>query len=113
MRNDIALNDRAAKLGDRLIKKLETVYDPEIGLDIYNLGLIYKIDLAEDGHCHIVITFTEVACGCMDTLPKDLVAALTQLDEINRVTVEVVWSPTWQVTRISRLGRAMLGISIR
>lgn len=113
MREDIELNDRAKAIEDQLVDKFETVYDPEIGLDIYNLGLIYKVDLAEDGHCKVVITFTEIACGCIDTLPKDLIDALSQLDEITKVSVEVVWSPAWKMTRISRLGRAMLGISVR
>ncbi|MCH4171152.1 MAG: metal-sulfur cluster assembly factor [Lactobacillus sp.] len=113
MRDDIQINDRAAAISDQLVDKLQTVYDPELGLDIYNLGLIYEIHLDDSGHCHMVITFTEIACGCTDTLPKDLIAALMQLEAINKVSVEVVWSPAWKMTRISRLGRITLGIAVR
>lgn len=113
MRQDIVVNEKAANIGDQIVEKLETVYDPEIGLDIYNLGLIYEISLAENGNCKIVTTFTEVACGCIESLPRDIEAALLQIDEINQVTVEIAWSTAWKMTRISRLGRITLGISPR
>ena len=61
MRDDIKINDRAAAIQEELIKKLETIYDPEVELDVYNLGLIYEINLDETGHCKIVMTFTDTA----------------------------------------------------
>ncbi|MFC3932962.1 metal-sulfur cluster assembly factor [Streptococcus dentapri] len=111
MRDDIKINERAKTLEQKLIEKLETVYDPEIELDIYNLGLIYEINLDENGHCKVVMTFTDVACNCADTLPLDLVDTLKTIDGINSASVEVVWHPVWKLTRISRLGRIALGIS--
>lgn len=113
MRDDIKVNDRALAIADKLIPKLESVYDPEIELDIYNLGLIYEIDLDEQGHCKVVMTFTDTGCGCEDTLPLDLVEVLKSIDEINSASVEVVWQPVWRLTRISRLGRITLGIAPR
>ncbi|MBM7710934.1 metal-sulfur cluster assembly factor [Enterococcus xiangfangensis] len=113
MREDILINDRAAAIGEQLIEKFETIYDPEIGLDIYNLGLLYEIDLTEDGHCKVVVTFTSMGCGCMVTVPNEIVVALKELDGIKEVSVETVWSPSWKVTRISRFGRISLGISPR
>ncbi|AXQ77927.1 DUF59 domain-containing protein [Streptococcus chenjunshii] len=113
MRDDIKVNDRAAAIGDKLIEKLETVYDPEIELDIYNLGLIYAIDLDEAGHCRFLMTFTDTNCGCEDTMPAEIVEKLCQIDEINSVAVEITWSPVWKITRISRYGRIALGISPR
>ena len=59
MRDDIKINDRAAAIQEELIKKLEAIYDPEVELDVYNLGLIYEINLDETGHCKIVMTFTD------------------------------------------------------
>ncbi|MGT2929543.1 metal-sulfur cluster assembly factor [Streptococcus dentasini] len=111
MRDDIKINDRAEAISQELVSKLETVYDPEIELDIYNLGLIYEIDLDEKGHCKVVMTFTDVACGCADTLPIDLAETLKTIDGIESASVEVVWKPVWKLTRISRLGRIALGIS--
>ena len=111
MRDDIKINERAKALSKELVEKLETVYDSEIELDIYNLGLIYEINLDENGHCKVVMTFTDVACGCADTLPLDLADTLKTIDGIESASVEVVWKPVWKLTRISRLGRIALGIS--
>ncbi|MGT2756937.1 metal-sulfur cluster assembly factor [Streptococcus ovuberis] len=111
MRDDIKINDRAAKISAKLIEKLEAIYDPDIELDIYNLGLIYEITLDEEGTCHLIMTFTDVGCSCADTLPDEIIASLSEIDGIKKVRVEIVWSPAWKVTRISRYGRIALGIS--
>lgn len=111
MREDIIINEGASRIAEKLVEVFETIYDPEIELDIYNLGLIYEISLDENGFCKVVMTFTEASCSCADTLPKELVRALKSIDEITDVGVEVVWSPAWKMTRISRLGRITLGIS--
>ncbi|WP_373713469.1 metal-sulfur cluster assembly factor [Streptococcus sp.] len=113
MREDIKINDRAAALSDQLVAVLESVYDPEIELDIYNLGLVYEINLDDQGFCTVVMTFTDAGCSCADTLPVDLVAALKTIEGISDAKVEVVWSPVWKMTRISRVGRITLGISPR
>ena len=110
MREDIKINDRAQALSDQLVAVLESVYDPEIELDIYNLGLVYEINLDEQGLCTVTMTFTDAGCSCADTLPIDLVSALKQIDGIEDAKVEVVWSPVW---KISRVGRITLGISPR
>ncbi|HFI0256069.1 TPA: metal-sulfur cluster assembly factor [Streptococcus suis] len=111
MREDIILNDRAAALSKELVAVLETIYDPEIELDIYNLGLVYEIHLDEVGFCKVIMTFTDAGCSCADTMPGDLIAALKTIDGIEDAQVEIVWSPAWKMTRISRLGRITLGIS--
>lgn len=111
MREDIRINQRAEALSDQLISVLESIYDPEIELDIYNLGLVYAIDLDETGFCKVTMTFTDAGCSCADTMPGDLVAALKTIDGIEEAQVEIVWSPAWKITRISRLGRITLGIS--
>lgn len=113
MREDIKINDRAAAISQALIDKLETIYDPDIELDIYNLGLIYEINLDENGTCHLVMTFTDAGCSCADTLPDEIIETLSQIDGIEKVKVEIVWSPVWKMTRISRFGRIALGISPR
>ena len=111
MRDDIKLNERAAILSEQLIEKLQTVSDHEIGLDIYNLGFIYEIDLDEKGHCHIVITLTGIGCDCVESIPSDIKTALLTLEEIQSVDVQIVWSPAWKMTRISRYGRIALGVN--
>ena len=68
MRDDIKINDRAAAIQDKLVEKLERIYDPDVELDVYNLGLIYEINLDENGHCKIIMTFTDTACDCAESL---------------------------------------------
>ena len=113
MRDDIKINDRALALENQIIEKLEKVYDTDVELDVYNLGLIYEINLDENGLCTIVMTFTDTACDCAESLPIEIVAGLKQIDGIEDVKVEVTWSPAWKITRISRYGRIALGLPPR
>ena len=113
MREDIKINDRALALGNQIIDKLENVYDTDVELDVYNLGWIYEIHLDEAGLCTIVMTFTDTACDCAESLPIEIVAGLKQIEGIEDVRVEVTWSPAWKITRISRYGRIALGLPPR
>ncbi|MFC3928506.1 metal-sulfur cluster assembly factor [Streptococcus caprae] len=113
MRDDIVINDRALALSDQLIETFETIIDPEIELDMYNLGLIYELNLDENGHMFILMTFTDTNCGCADTMPVEVADKLKQIDGIESVDVQVTYSPVWKMTRISRYGRIFLGISPR
>ena len=87
--------------------------NPEIELDIYNLGLIYEINIDENGHCYFLMTFTDTGCGCEETMPYEISEKLKAIDGINSVKVETTYSPVWKMTRISRYGRIALGISPR
>ena len=107
MREDIKINNRALALQDQIIEKLEKVFDTDVELDVYNLGLIYEINLDETGLCKIVMTFTDTACDCAESLPIEIVAGLKQIEGIEDVKVEVTWSPAWKITRISRYGRIL------
>ncbi len=111
MREDIKLNDQAVVISDKLRHCLQGIYDPDIELDIYNLGLVYEINLDQEGVCRLVMTFTDMGCSCADTLPDEIVQKLLTIEEITKVKIEVVWSPVWKITRISRFGRIALGIS--
>lgn len=112
MRADIQLNERAAAISEQLVAQFEKIYDEELGLDIYNLGFLYGIQLDEAGHCEVTMTFSEMGCGCLTDMPKDIEAALIKIPVIKTVNVEVVWEPSWTLTRISRMGRIALGISV-
>ena len=81
---------------------MTTVFDPEIELDIYNLGLIYEITVDENGHCYFLMTFTDTGCGCEETMPYEIAEKLKSIDGINSVKVETTYSPVWKMTRISR-----------
>ena len=113
IRDDIKINENAQKIQDQLIERLEKIYDPDVELDIYNLGLLYELNLDDAGHMEVIMTFTDTACECSETVPVEIVAKLKEIDGIESVSVTVTWSPAWKITRISRFGRIALGISPR
>lgn len=111
MRDDIKINSRALAHSRQLIDVFESIYDPEIELDIYNLGMIYAIDLDEDGTLNLDMTFTSAGCACIETMPKEIEEKVTQIEGINSLNLNIVWTPAWKMNRISRVGRITLGIS--
>ena len=71
-RDDIKVNDLVQPYLEPIVEQMTTVFDPEIELDIYNLGLIYEITLDETGHCYFLMTFTDTGCGCEETMPYEI-----------------------------------------
>lgn len=100
------LND----IKDDILQVLETVIDPELGIDIVNLGLIYELDLSTDGHLNIKMTLTTMGCPLADILTDSIHAALKEVPEVKEVNVELVWQPAWTTDRMSRYARIALGV---
>ena len=111
MRDDIQTNNFPDDLKQAILDQLVTIVDPEIGLDIFNLGLIYAMEVDSNKHCEITLTFTGMACSCVDTVPIELTEKLTSIEGIDTVKVNIVWEPAWNIQNISRLGRIALGIN--
>ena len=76
-RDDIKVNDLVQPYLEPIVEQMTTVFDPEIELDIYNLGLIYEITLDETGHCYFLMTFTDTGCGCEETMPYEIAEKLS------------------------------------
>ena len=91
-----------------LIEALKTVYDPEIPVDIYELGLIYKSDIAADGSVEIEMTLTAPGCPVAGILPGQVAEAAAGVDGIGEVSVEIVWDPTWDPSLMSEAARVEL-----
>lgn len=98
------------EIKDRILTALETVIDPELGLDIVNLGLIYDISLNTDGLCTINMTLTTMGCPLSDLLTEQIHQALEAVPEVKDVDVQLVWYPQWTTERMSRYARIALGI---
>lgn len=93
-----------------ILDALEQVIDPELGIDIINLGLVYGIDLEENGHCVVTMTLTTVGCPLADVIMADIERQLLKVNHVQSVTVNLVWSPLWTKDRMSRYARMALGI---
>lgn len=96
----------------RIVSALQTVYDPEIPVNIYELGLIYGIDIAEDGkRVAIRMTLTAPGCPVAGDMPKYVEHAVRGgVPELEEVTVELVWDPPWTPERLSEAARLELGL---
>jgi FeS assembly SUF system protein len=100
-----------ATLEERIIAALRTVYDPEIPVNIYDLGLIYALDVDEDNHKILIrMTLTAPACPVAQTFPETVCDAIKGLDDVNEVEVELVWEPPWSREMMSEAARLQLGM---
>jgi len=86
---------------DAVITAIATVYDPEIPVNIYELGLIYAIELAETGDVKVEMTLTAPACPSAQELPVMVQEAVAQIEGVGNVEVEIVWDPPWDPSRMS------------
>lgn len=108
----VSLSSSAADdtLLNRVIDGVREVYDPEIPLNIYDLGLIYRIDINEQHHVAIDMTLTSPMCPVAGSLPGEVEMAARGVDGVSEVVVELVWEPTWGPEVMSEAARLELGI---
>ena len=93
---------------DSVIAAIATVYDPEIPVNIYELGLIYTIDLLEDGRVKVEMTLTAPACPSAQELPEQVREAVLAVPGVTDAEVEVIWEPPWTPDRMSEEARLQL-----
>src|SRR5512135_3333442 len=97
-------------LEERVIAMLRTIYDPEIPVNIYDLGLVYALDVNEAGEVHVVMTLTAPNCPVAENFPDTVQTKLWLVDGVSDVTVELVWEPPWSMERMSEGARLQLGM---
>lgn len=96
-------------LTDRVIDVLHTVYDPEIPVDVYELGLIYNIEISDKGDVKIVMTMTTPNCPMIESLPEEIESKVKAMQEVNSVKVEVTFEPAWDKDMMSDEAKLQLG----
>jgi len=97
-------------LEGKVIAALSSVYDPEIPVNIYELGLIYKIDIDAEKNVNIRMTLTAPACPVAGTLPGEVEKKVEEIDEVKKATVELVWEPPWSRDLMSESALLQLGM---
>jgi FeS assembly SUF system protein len=97
-------------LEGKVIAALSSVYDPEIPVNIYELGLIYKIDIDAERNVNIKMTLTAPACPVAGTLPGEVEKKVEEIDEVKKATVELVWDPPWSRDMMSESALLQLGM---
>jgi FeS assembly SUF system protein len=98
------------KMKEKIIESLKGVYDPEIGLDIVNLGLIYDINISEEGEVDIKMTLTTPGCPLAGSVEEAVRTVVSAIDEVKNVNVELVWDPPWNPSMMSEEAKQILGI---
>jgi FeS assembly SUF system protein len=99
-----------ARMTDDIIGALKTVFDPEIPADIYELGLIYRIDIADDRGVNVDMTLTTPNCPAAQDLPGSVENAVASVPGVGVVKVNIVWDPPWDPSRMSDEARAVLNM---
>ena len=100
----------ANDLGEKIVKTLKTIYDPEIPVDIYELGLIYDVFVNEDFHVKVIMTLTTPNCPVAESLPKEVKEGAMQVEGIEDVDLELVWEPPWNKDMMSEAAKLELNL---
>lgn len=91
-----------------ILKKLEEVIDPELGVDLVNLGLVYGIDI-KDNQAVVKLTMTTPSCPLLGLILENVKSKLSEIKEIDEINVELVWDPPWTPERMSKKAKMQLG----
>lgn len=98
------------ELKNKVIEKLQTIFDPELPVNIYELGLIYEIDIMPINNVQIVMTLTAPGCPAAQTLPVEVDQKVREIDGVNDVYVTVTWNPSWNRSMMSETAQLELGM---
>jgi FeS assembly SUF system protein len=105
-----ALDESAGELKDRVIETLKSIYDPEIPVDIYELGLIYDVAISEDGDAVVTMTLTTPHCPVAESMPGEVELRVLSVPGIRDAEVKLVWDPPWDPSKMSDEARLELGM---
>jgi FeS assembly SUF system protein len=97
------------QLEDRIVEILKTIYDPEIPVDIYELGLIYEVRIDKEGHVDVEMTLTSPNCPVAESLPKEVKEKVESVDGVNSADVHIVFDPPWDKDMMSEEAKLELG----
>ena len=98
-----------AELNDKIIRAIKTVYDPEIPVDVYELGLIYEIDIKDNKDVDVLMTLTSPSCPAAESIPSDVKNRIEMIKEINDVDVEITFDPPYTSDLMSEEAKLELG----
>ena len=97
-------------LEEKIVDALRSVYDPEIPVNIYEIGLIYGIDIDDEGHVKIDMTLTSPMCPVAESLPPEVEMRVSKVEGVKSAKVTIVWEPTWTPEKMSESAKLQLGM---
>ena len=102
--------EQIADIGENIIKALKTVFDREIPVDIYELGLVYDVQISEDGDVKVVMTLTTPNCPVAESLPQEVKEKVAGVENVKSVDLELTFEPSWNKDMMSEEAKFELGI---
>ena len=99
-----------SNLKEKVISEIKKIYDPEIPVNIYELGLIYKIDIVENNKVNIEMTLTSPNCPVAESLPNDVKESIKKIDGVSDVNLNLVWEPPWDKDKMSEAAKLELNL---
>lgn len=103
-------DEKIAEIGENIIVALKTVYDPEIPVDIYELGLIYDVQISDEGAVKVIMTLTTPNCPVAESLPAEVRERVTEVEDVKEVNLELTFEPSWNKDMMSEEARFELGM---
>ena len=101
--------EEKTSIEERIVDVLKTVYDPEIPVDIWNLGMIYRVDVKDDYTVEVDMTFTAPSCPAADFILEDVRTKIESLEQVKSATINLVFDPVWDQSMMSEEARVELG----
>ena len=98
-------------LGEKIVKELKSIFDPEIPVDIYELGLIYDVFVNEDNEVKILMTLTSPNCPVADWLPESVKQSIMRVEGVTDVDLKLVWEPPWDKSKMSEAALVELNLN--
>jgi FeS assembly SUF system protein len=98
------------ELKEKIIKEIKKIYDPEIPVNIYELGLIYEVKVEKDNNVKVKMTLTTPNCPVAESLPKEVKDSIMEIKEVKNVDLELVWDPPWDKSMMSEAARLELNL---
>jgi len=94
---------------NQVIAAIQTVYDPEIPINIWEVGLIYEVNVNDDGKAHVLMTLTSPNCPVAESLPNDVKTVVAAVEGVSEAEVEITWDPPWDPEMMSEAAQLELG----
>jgi len=107
---NVATPSSPEELQGNIVSALQEIYDPEIPVNIYELGLIYSVDVAKDYSAHVTMTLTTPHCPVAESMPGEVELKVNSVSGVNGVRVDLVWEPPWEMSMMSDEARLELGL---
>lgn len=103
-------DDQIADIGEEIIKELKTIFDPEIPVDIYELGLIYDVQISEEGEVLVIMTLTSPNCPVAESLPMEVEEKVRSVEGVKSAKIDLIFEPTWTKEMMSEEAKFELGM---